>query len=86
MFYLVVVSFLQIILVGNIDVHRLQRALKYGATKTVCGEAKKAAAEVKALTNGVGVDVAIECVGVPATFELCEEIIAPGGVIANGTV
>ena len=36
-----------------------------------------------ALTDNRGVDTAIEAVGVPATFELCEQIIAPGGVIAN---
>jgi alcohol dehydrogenase len=30
-----------------------------------------------------GVDVAIECVGIPQTFELCQKIIAPGGRIAN---
>ena len=35
------------------------------------------------MTGGRGVDTAIEAVGVPATFELCEEIVAPGGMIAN---
>jgi alcohol dehydrogenase len=35
------------------------------------------------LTNNKGVDVAIEAIGIPATFELCESIIAPGGRIAN---
>jgi alcohol dehydrogenase len=30
-----------------------------------------------------GVDVAIEAVGIPTTFELCESIIAAGGHIAN---
>src|SRR6185436_21046242 len=30
-----------------------------------------------------GADTVIEAVGIPATFELCEEIVAPGGVIAN---
>ena len=35
------------------------------------------------LTNGKGVDVAIEAVGVVATFELCEQIICAGGHIAN---
>ncbi|KAH3684095.1 hypothetical protein WICPIJ_004935 [Wickerhamomyces pijperi] len=30
-----------------------------------------------------GVDVAIECVGIPATFQTCQDIIAPGGRIAN---
>ena len=35
------------------------------------------------LTGNRGVDTAIEAVGVPATFELCEEIISAGGTIAN---
>jgi alcohol dehydrogenase len=34
-------------------------------------------------TNGQGVDTAIEAVGIPATFELCQEIVAVGGTIAN---
>lgn len=36
-----------------------------------------------AMTDNRGVDTAIEAVGVPAAFELCEQIIAPGGHIAN---
>jgi alcohol dehydrogenase len=36
-----------------------------------------------AMTGNRGVDTAIEAVGIPATFELCEQIIAPGGIIAN---
>jgi alcohol dehydrogenase len=43
----------------------------------------KAADTVKARTGGRGVDTAIEAVGVPATFELCQDLVAPGGVIAN---
>jgi alcohol dehydrogenase len=35
------------------------------------------------LTGERGVDTAIEAVGIPATFELCEKIVAPGGTIAN---
>src|SRR3546814_10126100 len=38
---------------------------------------------VRDLTDSKGVDAAIEAVGVPATFGLCEELVAPGGVIAN---
>jgi alcohol dehydrogenase len=38
---------------------------------------------VLALTDGRGVDTAIETVGIPATFELCLEIIARGAVLAN---
>jgi alcohol dehydrogenase len=37
----------------------------------------------KDLTDGKGVDTVIEAVGVPATFEQCQELVAPGGVIAN---
>ena len=36
-----------------------------------------------ALTDGIGVDAVIEAVGMPATFELCQELVAPGGTIAN---
>jgi threonine dehydrogenase-like Zn-dependent dehydrogenase len=36
-----------------------------------------------ALTSAAGVDVAIEAVGIPATFDICQSIIAPGGRIAN---
>ena len=35
------------------------------------------------MTDGRGVDTAIEAVGIPATFELCQQLVAPGGVIAN---
>ena len=35
------------------------------------------------MTGGRGVDTAIEAVGVPASFITCEDIVAPGGIIAN---
>lgn len=35
------------------------------------------------MTGGRGVDTAIEAVGVPASFVACQDIVAPGGVIAN---
>ena len=38
---------------------------------------------VKKLTDGKGVDTVIEAVGVPASFEKCQDLVAPGGVIAN---
>ena len=43
----------------------------------------QAEALVKDLTGGLGADVAIEAVGVPATFELCTSLIRPGGHVAN---
>jgi len=35
------------------------------------------------LTQNRGVDTVIEAVGLPATFELCQQLVAPGGTIAN---
>jgi alcohol dehydrogenase len=42
-----------------------------------------AVARVMELTGGFGADVAVEAVGVPDTFELCAELIRPGGRLAN---
>ena len=46
---------------------------------TINNGREDAVAEIMELTNGLGADVAIEAVGVPATFELCTEIVRPGG-------
>lgn len=71
------------VIVVDPDVARLEVAARLGAT-TVVSPAKEDAVEViRRLTGGQGVDTAIEAVGVPATFELCESIVAAGGVIAN---
>jgi alcohol dehydrogenase len=67
----------------DLDDNRLEVARKFGATATINSTDGKAAEKVKKMTDGRGVDTAIEAVGVPATFELCEAIIAPGGTIAN---
>jgi alcohol dehydrogenase len=71
------------IIMIDLDDRRLQAASRFGATQTVNSADGKAAERVKTLTNGVGVDAAIEAVGVPATFLLCQDIVAPGGIIAN---
>ncbi len=65
------------------DENRLNVAKTFGATHIINGANEDAIETIMRLTNGRGVDVAIEAVGVPATFELCQEIIAPGGHIAN---
>ena len=67
----------------DLDDKRLERAKSLGATAAVSSADGKAAKNVLTLTGGRGVDTAIEAVGIPATFELCQEIIAPGGTIAN---
>lgn len=71
------------IIMIDLDENRLQVAKQLGATQLVNSAGGKAAERVLDLSGGRGVDVAIEAVGVPATFELCQSIIAPGGVIAN---
>jgi threonine dehydrogenase-like Zn-dependent dehydrogenase/GNAT superfamily N-acetyltransferase len=72
----------QIIMI-DLDQNRLAVAERFGATAIIHGKGEDAARQVMALTSGRGVDTAIEAVGIPTTFELCEEIVAPGGVIAN---
>ena len=65
------------------DENRLKVAKSFGATQTVSTVGEEAVRAVQALTSGAGVDVAIEAVGVPATFDVCQGIVAPGGRIAN---
>jgi len=38
---------------------------------------------VLSLTDGLGADVVIEAVGLPQTFELCTQLVRPGGHVAN---
>jgi len=71
------------IIMIDLDDNRLEVARRFGATQTVNSKDGKAAEKVKALTAGRGADTAIEAVGLPATFLLCEELVAPGGIIAN---
>lgn len=72
----------QIILV-DMDDNRLQVASRFGATAVINNRDGKAAEKIMQMTAGRGVDTAIEAVGVPASFITCEDIVAPGGVIAN---
>jgi alcohol dehydrogenase len=65
------------------DDNRLEIARRFGASATINSTKEDAVARVMALTAGIGVDTAIEAVGVPATFELCQNLVAPGGTIAN---
>ncbi len=71
------------IIMIDLDNNRLEVAKRFGATTTVNSADGKAAETVMAMTEKRGVDTAIEAVGIPATFELCQQIIAPGGTIAN---
>jgi alcohol dehydrogenase len=62
---------------------RLARARQFGADTTIDNSVDDPLERVRELGDGLGVDVAIEAVGVPATFELCTEIVRPGGRVAN---
>ena len=71
------------IIMIDLDDNRLEVAKRFGATATINSADGKAVETVMKLTGKRGVDTAIEAVGIPATFELCEKIVAPGGTIAN---
>jgi alcohol dehydrogenase len=62
---------------------RLEQALAFGADVAVNNGTENPVEAVLELTGGLGADVAIEAVGVPETFELCAELIRPGGRVAN---
>ena len=70
----------------DLDDYHLQVARRFGATAVVNAGDRQAAGQVMALTAGRGVDTAVEAVGVPGTFVLCEEVVAPGGTITNAGV
>jgi alcohol dehydrogenase len=62
---------------------RLEAAKQFGADVTVNNSREDALAVIRSLTGGLGADVTIEAVGVPATFELAVALSRPGGRIAN---
>lgn len=67
----------------DVDPNRLQVAMQFGATHSIDPSAEDAVARIFELTDGIGIDVAIEAVGIPASFDTCQQVIAPGGHIAN---
>ncbi len=67
----------------DLDDSRLECARAFGADVTINNGSDTAVAAVMELTDDLGADVAIEAVGVPETFELCTELIRPGGRVAN---
>lgn len=67
----------------DLDPHRLERSTRLGATHTVLSGTDGWLDEIRALTGGQGVDVAIEAVGVPSTFRMCTQMVRPGGSVAN---
>ncbi|GAB2470738.1 alcohol dehydrogenase [Hymenobacter qilianensis] len=72
-----------VLIMVDVDDNRLHVARALGATHTINSQQQDAVQQVFALTENRGADVAVEAVGIPATFELCAAVIAPGGRIAN---
>ncbi|HET8879818.1 MAG TPA: zinc-dependent alcohol dehydrogenase family protein, partial [Arthrobacter sp.] len=71
------------IIAVDLDANRLEKAREFGATDVVLSSDADWKDRVLALTDGQGVDVAIEAVGIPATFGMCVDIVRPGGNVAN---
>jgi alcohol dehydrogenase len=67
----------------DVDPSRLEIAKRFGATKVIDNSDGNSIAKVMELTGGRGVDVAIEAIGLPATFDVCQDIVTAGGHIAN---
>ena len=62
---------------------RLEAAKQFGADIVINNSREDALAIIRELTDGLGADVSVEAVGVPATFELSAALIRPGGYVAN---
>jgi alcohol dehydrogenase len=71
------------IIAVDLDDNRLAQAKTFGATDSVNSGNAGWKDELLAMTDGMGVDVAIEAVGIPQTFDMATEIIRPGGTVAN---
>ncbi|MDO9180785.1 MAG: zinc-dependent alcohol dehydrogenase family protein [Bacteriovorax sp.] len=67
----------------DVDDERLKRSKEFGATLTINSKNSSIKDIIMKITDSRGVDVAIEAVGIPQTFEVCQDIISPGGRIAN---
>lgn len=71
------------IIMIDLDNNRLELAKKLGATHAVNSGKENIETAVKAIVGDEGVDVAIEAVGMPATWDICQKIVKPGGHLAN---
>jgi alcohol dehydrogenase len=67
----------------DLDANRTEMAKAFGATDTVLSSDPDWKEQVLALTDGLGVDVAIEAVGIPQTFRMCLDMVRPAGHVAN---
>ena len=71
------------IIMVDVDDNRLEIAKSFGATTVINNSDGSSVKKIMEMTNKRGVDVAIEAVGIPQTFDVCQLIVAAGGHIAN---
>jgi alcohol dehydrogenase len=71
------------VVVCDLDPARLAVARELGATHVVSSADRGGVPDILRLTDGRGVDVAVEAVGIPETFDICQRVVAPGGHVAN---
>lgn len=62
---------------------RLEMARRLGVDHVVDFEKMDAVDEIMRITEGRGVDVAIEALGSQATFEACLRVLRPGGTLSS---
>jgi len=67
----------------DLDDNRLEQARGFGAADAINNGSGDWIDQVRSRTDGFGVDVAIEAVGVPDSFEACTKVVRPGGSVAN---
>jgi alcohol dehydrogenase len=72
---------LQVVVVDPVESRRAA-ATAFGADLVLSPE-EDVVARVRELTDGLGADVAIEAVGLPATFDMSVAVVRPGGRVAN---
>jgi len=62
---------------------RRDAAKSLGADVVLDSQLEPALEVVRSMTGGLGADVVMEAVGIPATFEMCTALVRPGGRVAN---
>ncbi|MEW6269472.1 MAG: zinc-dependent alcohol dehydrogenase family protein [Thermodesulfobacteriota bacterium] len=67
----------------DLDQNRIEQAKRFGASAGVSSRDPDWKKKVMAMTDGFGVDVAVEAVGIPDTFDMATQIVRPGGHVAN---
>lgn len=71
------------IIMIDLDENRLEMAKELGATHSINSGSESVEEVIKKIVEEEGVDVAIEAVGIPQTWDICQKIVKPGGHIAN---